>query len=143
MLFVDALVLDLDDRDAGLPDLQLGNVDRELRKAYTAFDSYKQSNLSAYSNIFTGYWGCGTFGGNVGVKSLIQWCAASFAGCNLIFLCPGEERAVFGDELELFVNDVKQQSSANDIIGILRNLRPEEVGLGDSVLEIIKSKTSG
>ena len=100
MLFMDALELDLYDRDVGLPDLQPGNVDREFRKAYTAFSSYKQSTRTAYPMIYTGYWGFETFGGNPVVKSLIQWCAASLAGCDLTFVCSGEERRVFRKNLE-------------------------------------------
>jgi poly(ADP-ribose) glycohydrolase len=140
MLFMDALELDLYDRDAGLPDLQPGNVDRELRKAYTAFLSYKKSGRSAYSRIYTGYWGCGTFGGNPGVKSLIQWCAASLAGCDLTFVCSGEERRLFGEELESFVGIVKDKTSASDLVEIVRKLQPEDVSPGDSVLEMVKSK---
>jgi poly(ADP-ribose) glycohydrolase len=139
MLFMDALELDLLDRDKGLPDLQPGNVDRELRKAYTAFQSYKRSDRAAYSTIYAGYWGCGTFGGNVGVKSLIQWCAASLAGCDLTFMCSGERRA-FGNDLEQFVNEVKAKSSATEIIDILRHLQPGDVKPSDSVLAIVKSK---
>ena len=139
MLFMDALELDLLDREKGLPDLQPGNVDRELRKAYTAIQSYKRSNRAAYSTIYTGYWGCGTFGGNVGVKSLIQWCAASFAGCDLRFICSGE-RGVFGNELKQFVNEVKGKCSASEIIDIFRRLRPEDAKPGESVLTIVRSK---
>ena len=140
MLFIDALELDLYDRDAGLPDLQPGNVDRELRKAYTAFSSYKKSNRTAYAMIYTGYWGCGTFGGNPGVKSLIQWCAASLAGCDLTFVCSGEERRLFGKNLERFVGEVKDKTSARELINILRKFRPEDVSPEDSVLEAMKSK---
>jgi poly(ADP-ribose) glycohydrolase len=39
MLFMDALELDMFDRDELVPDLLPGYVDRELRKAYTAFSS--------------------------------------------------------------------------------------------------------
>lgn len=140
MLFMDAMELDLDGRDAGLPDLKSGNVDRELRKAYTAFSSYKQSDRSAYSMIYTGYWGCGTFGGNPGVKSLIQWCAASLAGCDSTFICSGEERRLFGEQLEKFVGEVKDKTTASDLVKVLRRLRPVHVKPGDSVFGMIKSR---
>lgn len=31
--------------------------------------------------IATGNWGCGAFGGDPHLKSLMQWMAASYAGC--------------------------------------------------------------
>ena len=85
MLFMDALELDLESNDEGLPDLAPGNVQRELLKACVAFQSGR-SRQEPYSAIYTGYWGCGSFGGNVEVKALIQWCAASIAGCPLRFV---------------------------------------------------------
>ncbi|KAF7984402.1 hypothetical protein HWV62_14442 [Athelia sp. TMB] len=83
MLFMDALELDAyDTRDgAFVPDLLPGNVERELTKAYTAFAS------AEYTEVVTGLWGCGAFGGNAEIKTIIQWCAASAAGVPLKFVC--------------------------------------------------------
>ncbi|KAJ6624185.1 hypothetical protein B0H10DRAFT_1708908, partial [Mycena sp. CBHHK59/15] len=83
MLFMDALELDSFDTSASTPDLLPGNVDRELTKAYTAFSSYEGA---AYETVVTGHWGCGAFGGNREIKSIIQWCAASMAGVKLNFV---------------------------------------------------------
>ena len=74
------------------------------------------------------------------MKSLIQWCAASFAGCDLTFMCSGEDRNAFGNELEEFVKEVKGKISATEIIDTLRHLRPEDVKPSDSFLTIVKSK---
>ncbi|GAB1310607.1 poly(ADP-ribose) glycohydrolase [Madurella fahalii] len=58
MLFMDALELDMvEHRDLVLPDLQPGNIDREVRKAYTAFASAgfeerRQDELSEMSTTF-------------------------------------------------------------------------------------------
>lgn len=38
-------------------------------------------------NIITGNWGCGAFKGNLTVKFMIQWIAASLAGKRLMY-CP-------------------------------------------------------
>ena len=74
------------------------------------------------------------------MKSLIQGCAASLTGCDLTFICSGEERRLFGVELERFVGEVKDKTSASDLIEILRKLRPILASPADSVLDMIKSK---
>ncbi|KUL92501.1 hypothetical protein ZTR_02318 [Talaromyces verruculosus] len=85
MLFMDALELDGHDPDGVLPDLLPGHLERELQKAYTAFSS------SPYVSIFTGLWGCQSFGGNPQIKTIIQWCAASLAGVPLNFVCSSQQ----------------------------------------------------
>lgn len=89
MLFMDALELDSFDTSEGkhVPDVLPGNVDRELTKAYTAFNSGAQRVPSGYSHVVTGLWGCGAFCGNSEIKTIIQWCAASMAGVPLVFVC--------------------------------------------------------
>ncbi|KAJ7187233.1 Poly glycohydrolase, partial [Mycena filopes] len=86
MLFMDALALDGYDAAEMTPDLLPGNVDRELTKAYTAFAS-SYGDAAPYETVVTGHWGCGAFGGNKEIKSVIQWCAASMAGVKLDFIC--------------------------------------------------------
>jgi poly(ADP-ribose) glycohydrolase len=89
MLFMDALELDSysTSGETYIPDVLPGNVDREFLKAYTAFSSEAQEVPSGYSHVVTGLWGCGAFGGNVDIKTIIQWCAASIAGVPLVFVC--------------------------------------------------------
>lgn len=54
-------------------------IDRELRKAYCGFyrQGFSDENLSA---VATGNWGCGAFGGDIELKSLIQLLAAAESG---------------------------------------------------------------
>jgi poly(ADP-ribose) glycohydrolase len=87
MLFMDALELDSYDTFDGqyIPDVLPGNVDRELTKAFTAFNS--GSPDGRYLEVVTGLWGCRAFGGNPEIKTVIQWCAASIAGVPLKFVC--------------------------------------------------------
>ena len=40
-----------------------------------------------YNAIATGNWGCGAFRGDVQLKSLIQWIAATEAGCSEVLYC--------------------------------------------------------
>lgn len=100
MLFMDALEIDEQDDSDGLPDIRLDNVEREIRKAYTAFSSWdtqgepddtlaKQSRppFDIRNTIYTGVWGCGAFNGDPAVKMIIIWIAASMAGKKLFIIC--------------------------------------------------------
>lgn len=165
MLFMDALELDLADRSAGLPDLQAGNVQRELRKAYTAFRSNNHlpvpfpfpfpfppetTTAQPYSAIYTGLWGCGSFGGNAAIKTMVQWCAASLAGSELKILCSGPEQGGFGEGLGGFVEAVAGMGGVGtgELVRVLLELRPgclwevEGVGEGawDYVLEELRQR---
>lgn len=44
--------------------------------------------------IATGNWGCGVFGGDPQLKSLIQWMAASQAGVPMVYYFPYGDRRV-------------------------------------------------
>ena len=48
---------------------------REVNKAYSGFKLCKEE----LENIASGKWGCGVFGGNPYLKSIIQWVSASIA----------------------------------------------------------------
>ncbi|SMQ49469.1 unnamed protein product [Zymoseptoria tritici ST99CH_3D7] len=140
MLFMDALELDLEGREDGLPDLQPGNVQRELRKAYTAFRSSQNiSSGQPFSVIYTGFWGCRTFGGNPSVKTIIQWCAASRAGCGRMeFICSGEEQETFGKKMMLFVDTVKTlRVRTAELEGVLLELSIQDVPAGEDALDIV------
>ncbi|KAJ6531446.1 hypothetical protein DFH09DRAFT_1044648 [Mycena vulgaris] len=125
MLFMDALELDAYDTSTSTPDLLPGNVDRELAKAYTAFSSY--GDAAPYTSVVTGHWGCGAFGGNREIKSMIQWCAASMAGVELNFVC---------DKSDSFVSDFQAFTShalsakwtVHAVTTILREMSPTDEG---------------
>lgn len=86
MLFMDALELDLVN-DGRLADLDPGNMEREIAKAYTAFSSSLDGTIS---EIKTGPWGCGAFRGDPEVKMLLLWLASSMVGVNLTVVCDYE-----------------------------------------------------
>ncbi|KAH6619403.1 hypothetical protein B0J18DRAFT_434001 [Chaetomium sp. MPI-SDFR-AT-0129] len=119
MLFMDALELDLveEGSDEGpwiLPDLRPGNVDREIRKAYTAFCS------EGFTEVRTGFWGCGAFGGDPVVKALILWYAASLAGKRLVVVCDKHSQSV-AEQLQDLLSSIKAQPSwvAKDLVRLL------------------------
>jgi poly(ADP-ribose) glycohydrolase len=53
-------------------------------KAYTGFVYTPEGGTK---NIISGNWGCGCFNGDLQLKLLIQWIAASLAGKKLVH-CP-------------------------------------------------------
>ena len=59
------------------------SIARELDKAYCGF-SFTIANDNPASKelrpVATGNWGCGAFGGNKALKTLIQWMSATMAG---------------------------------------------------------------
>jgi poly(ADP-ribose) glycohydrolase len=103
MLFMDALELDLvQTTEPGLSDLIRENVDREIRKACTAFSA------GSFGEVRTGLWGCGAFAGDPGVKMLLLWVAASVAGIRLVAICDQGLR-LFAEELQLTLEWAKQE----------------------------------
>ena len=72
VLFMDALEFDSYDPITLVPDVIPGNIDRELRKAYTAFSSLVTDRAEGLGLVVTGLWGCGSFGGNAEIKTLSQ-----------------------------------------------------------------------
>jgi poly(ADP-ribose) glycohydrolase len=124
MLFTDALELDNFDRNDGqIPDFLPGHIDRELNKALTAFSSRDDA---PYREVVTGLWGCGAFGGNAEVKTMLQWCAASLAAIPLRLICE-PERDEFLRRLRTFVeNALRNAWSVEDVVGALRMLKPED-----------------
>ncbi|EGE81246.1 Poly(ADP-ribose) glycohydrolase isoform [Blastomyces dermatitidis ATCC 18188] len=127
MLFMDALQLDqfiVDKRK--IADHLPGHVDRELLKAYNAFSSSpgKGECKSNYTEIVTGLWGCGAFGGNPQTKTLIQWCAASMAQTNLRLVLSGEDHFALASELNEIVKMTREGlwtvKNVLDTIGALK-----------------------
>ncbi|KIH62945.1 poly glycohydrolase [Ancylostoma duodenale] len=57
------------------------NIDRELNKAFSGFRSVQRPARP----IATGNWGCGVFGGDKELKSLIQMIAAAKVGRDMIY----------------------------------------------------------
>lgn len=59
------------------------SIVRELDKAYSGFSHQLPDDKpteNSMTEVATGNWGCGMFGGNKRLKTLIQWMAASKAG---------------------------------------------------------------
>jgi hypothetical protein len=86
-----------------------GAIERELNKAYVGFLGARDGALDGeppgavaaapLPPIVTGNWGCGAFGGDLQLKAMIQWLAASLAGRVCVhYLTFGDERLAAGLE---------------------------------------------
>lgn len=127
VLFMDALELDSYDADEMTPDLLPGHVDRELKKAYTAFSYLTAHYANAPKPVVTGLWGCRSFGGNKDMKTLIQWVAASLARVKLLFVCTGDENKEFVQGFWQIVDEaLASDCKADQILDFLYHLTPED-----------------
>lgn len=55
---------------------------------------WQAGESSDYKGIATGNWGCGAFGGDLPIKSMLQWLAASEAKCPTVkYFTFGDPRA--------------------------------------------------
>ena len=61
------------------------SINREIKKACVAFQKVQTMSVKDEMTLSTGKWGCGAFNGNVQLKFLIQWLAASYNGKAMIF----------------------------------------------------------
>ena len=75
---------------------------RERRKAFAGF-----MVPGSQTAIATGHWGCGAFGGDRYLKSLLQWIAASAAGRSLSYYT-----SLNKPEDAVFVSELKKLSTA-------------------------------
>ncbi|KIO31102.1 hypothetical protein M407DRAFT_241982 [Tulasnella calospora MUT 4182] len=140
MLFMDALELDGYDSSGTLPDLLPGHVDRELQKAYTAFSS---RSPTPYAFVATGLWGCGAFGGNDEVKTMIQWCAAAFAGVELRFTYSDDRSSFVRRFRELADLAQRDAWAAEEVLEALKSIRPDDKEGNKSPLAFVMKVLSG
>jgi len=125
MLFMDALELDMAEEGGALPDLLPGNLDRETRKAYTAFSS------GNFREIRTGLWGCGAFCGDPGIKMLVLWLAASLAETKLVVVCDPTGQS-FAEEFQRVIRKGRD---------VLRDTADLDNLLHSAPLSLVRGKT--
>jgi poly(ADP-ribose) glycohydrolase len=82
------------------------SINREIEKAYVGF--YDNTiDPSIIEPVSTGNWGCGAFGGDRRLKSVIQWISASVCGRSLIYY-PFDTKGTFAQELQQFVITIRK-----------------------------------
>ncbi|KAI1196707.1 poly glycohydrolase-domain-containing protein [Nemania serpens] len=116
MLFMDALELDVEDDETGLPDLKPDHLTREIDKAVIAFSS------GPYDVIWSPIWGCGAFGGDPFVKVALLWCAASLACAPLKISCDRESAELPYSLQRLVVEIKRRMGTAQDLLALLRSI---------------------
>ncbi|KAI1131109.1 poly glycohydrolase-domain-containing protein [Nemania abortiva] len=138
MLFMDALELDIEGNEDGLPDLVPRNLAREVNKATIAFSS------RPYDVVYSPLWGCGAFGGDPFVKVALLWCAASVAHLHLKIICDlGDKKAA--SSLHNFVTEAKRRlETAQDLFELLQSIPRKTARLKtiDSIIEQLASLAS-
>ncbi|KAI0201598.1 poly glycohydrolase-domain-containing protein [Astrocystis sublimbata] len=123
MLFMDALEIDLEGDELGLPDLSAKNMARELNKAAIAFSS------GAYHVIHSPLWGCGAFGADPFVKVVLLWCAASVAKTSLKIICDRESQEV-ASKLKILTTEARKIfETAQQLIEVLESIPRKTVRL--------------
>lgn len=108
---------------------------RELNKAYAGFQPVSVPNKDAecsedvFGVIATGNWGCGVFGGDLDLKTLLQWMAASRGGRRLRYF-PYDE-SEFGDRLRKFLAQLEEGKGCR---------KREEITVGDVFEALVEMK---
>lgn len=112
-------------------DLRMRNFDeqyeatsivRELTKSWAGFGI-----AEAPASVATGNWGCGAFGGDAELKSVLQWLACSRAGKTINYF-PFDNEDVFRSFPELAALLVSSCASVKDVASFLFDaLRPGSV----------------
>lgn len=97
------------------------NINRELHKAYVAFDTGDDRPIS------TGHWGCGAFNGNKKLKAVIQIMAAGMAGKDLHY-CLFDDDAAAVREL---IDSIKSGTSIRELYSTLEKKIGEARGVED------------
>lgn len=129
MLFMDALELDAYDGSAQVPDLLPGHLERELRKAYTAFSS--SSAGTPYQEIVTGLWGCRSFCGDPQIKTLIQWVAASLASVSKVTFVLTEASTDFAATMKDLITRVEANGvTSGNVLKMLMSLKSNDLDGG-------------
>jgi len=88
---------------------------RELTKTFAGFNVENTPD-----HIATGNWGCGIFGGDVELKSIIQWIAASRSGKKMHYY-PWSQARVFNKLPELSETLVRKNITTGDLSAFLLN----------------------
>ena len=94
---------------------------RELNKCYAAM-----SVSNTPSSVATGNWGCGVFGGDVALKILIQWMAASRAGKSVVYY-PFDDQHLYDQWKEVQQRMQGKEIRVSDLILFFEAMEPRHI----------------
>ncbi|ABW68522.1 poly(ADP-ribose) glycohydrolase [Desulfosudis oleivorans] len=109
----------------GMGDYGMNDMAYVLTAAYTGYTAARQEShhLKASSPntiIHTGFWGCGAFGGNRTIMTILQTLAADLAGVGLVFYAFNPEGvSLVKDALKKYQRIREIKSSVDDILDAL------------------------
>lgn len=109
---------------------QSHSITRELNKAVLGFGS---TLAPENYEVVTGNWGCGVFKGDIQLKFLIQWLAASLCGRNLTYLTWDNSDLANLDQWVLFFS----QYASNQVLKALSKLKPPGMKVFEQVRNLL------
>lgn len=119
---------------------QRHSLARELDKAYCGFSfTIAGDNLETkeLKPVATGNWGCGAFGGNKDLKTLLQWMAASVAGRPVKYYTFSDEK--FSEEQVRLAKTLQDKKvTVGQLYGILVSSSKEMAQRG--VFQVVMEK---
>lgn len=105
-------------------------INREINKCIAAFGKLSANDNASFA---TGNWGCGVFKGNLQLKLIIQWIAASIVGRNLTYNAYGDKRLT---EIPITVH----LTDLNTVIQLIKQKYPTISDLYTNCIKICKSE---
>eukprot|EP01102_Stenamoeba_stenopodia_P015392 TRINITY_DN5237_c0_g1_i1.p1 TRINITY_DN5237_c0_g1~~TRINITY_DN5237_c0_g1_i1.p1 ORF type:complete len:481 (+),score=85.64 TRINITY_DN5237_c0_g1_i1:261-1703(+) len=113
------------------------NMLRELVKAYAGFQSLDTKILANQFPIATGNWGCGVFGGDVQLKSLLQWLAASEGEREVLYYAFGDKCS---EQLQTLASRLKERGyTVSRLWNLLLQYKPRSDHKNISLFDYIES----
>ena len=103
----------------------LNQINKLFSTLYTGFMAARIENVKIPTEIHTGNWGCGAFGGNPCLIALLQITAANCAGIDTLFYHPVSNQTQFDEALNIFLDKCKlelEQSGVSKVLGIIEKL---------------------
>jgi hypothetical protein len=106
-----------------------------LTAAYTGFSAARAESRALVGDapqtiVHTGFWGCGAFGGNRRLMTVLQCLAGELAGVEVVFWAVGEPGVTLATEARRWYEQLRQGCTAVD--GILDRLVEEKFEWGVS-----------
>lgn len=118
------------------------SVVREVNKAYSGFScqvTTDDPDSGCLAQVATGNWGCGAFGGDRYLKTLIQWLAASRAGREVRYFTFTKDQEFSQRQTQLVEKLRTQNMTVSTLYQLLVSDISKESKMGDAFEQILAS----